>query len=64
MFSINSFIDTVQIQKKWFVNAYFTDPFVKNELVDFVDKQTAFVKQAYKASELVYNHYLHTLKGK
>lgn len=53
MFAINTFIDSVQTGKKYFVSSFVTDAELKKELNAFVDTQTAFVKQVVKTTELV-----------
>jgi hypothetical protein len=53
MFAVNYFIDSVQSGKKFFVSSFVTDAQVKQTLNDFVDTQTAFVKQILKTSEVI-----------
>jgi hypothetical protein len=45
MFAVDTFIDTVQGAKKYFVNTFVTDKEIQKPLNAFVDTQTAFVKQ-------------------
>ena len=45
MFAVDTFIDTVQGAKKYFVNTFVTDKEMQKPLNAFVDTQTAFVKQ-------------------
>jgi hypothetical protein len=45
MFAVDTFIDTVQGVKKYFVNTFVTDKEIQKPLNAFVDTQTAFVKQ-------------------
>ena len=45
MFAVDSFIDTVQGAKKYFVNTFVTDKEMQKPLNAFVDAQTDFVKQ-------------------
>jgi hypothetical protein len=45
MFAVDTFIDTVQGAKKYFVNTFITDKEIQKPLNAFVDTQTAFVKQ-------------------
>ena len=51
MFAVDTFIDTVQGAKKYFVNTYITDKEIQKPLNDFVDTQTAFVKQIVKTNQ-------------
>lgn len=53
MFSVNSFIDTVQSSKRYFVANYITDNQVRETWYAYIEKQTEFVKQAVKTSELM-----------
>jgi len=53
MFAFNTFIDTVQNSKKFFVNTFITDEKVRKPLTAFVDAQTAFTKQIVKSNEEV-----------
>ena len=45
MFAVDTFIDTIQGAKKYFVNTFVTDKEIQKPLNAFVDTQTAFVKQ-------------------
>ncbi len=49
MFTLDTVIDTVQSGKKTFVNTFVTNETVKKALVEFVDAQTAYTKEAAKA---------------
>jgi hypothetical protein len=51
MFAVDTFIDTVQGAKKYFVNTYITDKEIQKPLNAFVDTQTAFVKQIVKTNQ-------------
>jgi hypothetical protein len=53
MFSYNTFIDNVQSAKRYFVATYITDLQVRETWYEYIDKQTAFVKQAVKTNELM-----------
>ena len=53
MFAFNTFIDTIQNSKKFFVNSFITDEKVRKPLNAFVDAQTAFTKQIVKSNEEV-----------
>lgn len=53
MFATESFIDTVQNSKKYFVNAFITEDKIKKPLTAFVDAQTAFTKQIVKSFESI-----------
>lgn len=50
MEEINSFIDTVQNAKKVFVNSVVTNPTIAEGLNSFIDAQTAYTKEAAKAT--------------
>jgi len=45
MFATDTFIDTVQGSKKYFVSSFITDEKVRKSLNAFVDAQTIFTKQ-------------------
>jgi hypothetical protein len=62
MFAVNYFIDSVQSGKKLFVQSFITDHQVKSALNDFVDTQTAFVKQIFKSSEVIQKQVSENLK--
>ena len=51
MFAVDSFIDTVQGAKKYFVNTFVTDKEIQKPLNAFVDTQTEFVKQIVKTNQ-------------
>ena len=51
MFAVDSFIDTVQGAKKYFVNTFVTDKEIQKPLNAFVDAQTDFVKQVVKTNQ-------------
>jgi len=53
MFAYNTFIDTIQGSKKYFVNTFITDEKVRKPMLAFVDAQTAFTKQIVKSNEEV-----------
>jgi hypothetical protein len=44
MFAVDTFIETVQGAKKYFVNTFVTDKELQKPLNAFIDKQTEFVK--------------------
>lgn len=49
MFTLDTVIDTVQSGKKTFVTAFVTNETVKTAMMDFIDAQTAYTKEATKA---------------
>jgi hypothetical protein len=49
MFATDTFIDTVQGSKKYFVSAFITDEKIRKPLNAFVDAQTTFTKQIVKS---------------
>lgn len=51
MFAVDTFIDTVQGAKKYFVNTFVTDKEIQKPLNAFVDAQTEFVKQIVKTNQ-------------
>jgi hypothetical protein len=51
MFAVDTFIDTVQGAKKYFVNTFITDKEIQKPLNAFVDTQTAFVKQVFQTNK-------------
>ena len=51
MFAVDTFIDTVQGAKKYFVNTFVTDKEIQKPLNAYVDTQTAFVKQIFKTNQ-------------
>jgi len=62
MFAVDTFIDTVQGAKKYFVNTYITDKEIQKPLNAFVDTQTAFVKQIVKTNQELSNQVQATLE--
>ena len=50
MFTLDTAIDTIQTGKKTFVNTFVTNDTVKEAMISFVDAQTAYTKQAVKAT--------------
>lgn len=60
MFAVDTFIETVQGAKKYFVNTYVTDKELQKPLNAFIDKQTEFVTQMVKTSQEVSNQVLDT----
>jgi len=61
MFAVDTFIETVQGAKKYFVNTYITDKELQKPLNDFIDKQTEFVNQIVKTNQEVTNQVLDLL---
>jgi uncharacterized protein (UPF0332 family) len=61
MFAVNTFIDTVQGAKKYFVNTFITDKELQKPLNAFVDTQTAFVKQIVETNKALVDQALSTL---
>ena len=53
MFAVDTFIDTVQGAKKYFVNTFVTDKEIQKPLNAFVDTQTAFVKQIVETNKVL-----------
>jgi len=53
MFAVDTFIDTVQGAKKYFVNTFITDKEIQKPLNAFVDTQTAFVKQIVETNKAI-----------
>ena len=51
MFAVDTFIDTVQGAKKYFVNTFIIDKEIQKPLNAFVDTQTAFVKQIVQTNQ-------------
>lgn len=49
MFTLDTVIDTVQSGKKTFVNSFVTNETIKSAMIDFIDAQTAYTKEAAKA---------------
>jgi uncharacterized protein (UPF0332 family) len=62
MFAVDSFIDTVQGAKKYFVNTFVTDKEIQKPLNAFVDTQTEFVKQMVKTNQALAEQALNTLE--
>jgi len=62
MFAVDTFIDTVQGAKKYFVNTFVTDKEIQKPLNAFVDTQTAFVKQVLQTNQALAEQALTTLE--
>ena len=62
MFAVDTFIDTVQGAKKYFVNTFVTDKEMQKPLNAFVDTQTEFVKQMVKTNQALAEQALNTLE--
>lgn len=62
MFAVESFIDTVQGAKKYFVNTFVTDKEIQKPLNAFVDTQTEFVKQIVKTNQALADQTLSTFE--
>ena len=62
MFAVDSFIDTVQGAKKYFVNTFVTDKEIQKPLNAFVDTQTEFVKQIVKTHQALADQTLATFE--
>jgi len=62
MFAVDSFIDTVQGAKKYFVNTFVTDKEIQKPLNAFVDTQTEFVKQIVKTNQALAEQALATFE--
>jgi hypothetical protein len=62
MFAVDSFIDTVQGAKKYFVNTFVTDKEIQKPLNAFVDTQTEFVKQMVKTNQALAEQSLATFE--
>jgi len=62
MFAVNTFIDTVQGSKKYFVNTFITDKEIQKPLNAFVDTQTAFVKQVFQTNKALTDQVLATFE--
>jgi len=62
MFAVDSFIDTVQGAKKYFVNTFVTDKEIQKPLNAFVDTQTEFVKQIVKTNQALAEQSLATFE--
>jgi hypothetical protein len=63
MFAVDTFIETVQGAKKYFVNTYVTDKELQKPLNAFIDKQTEFVTQMVKTGQEVTNKVLDSLSN-
>jgi hypothetical protein len=62
MFAVDTFIDTVQGAKKYFVNTFITDKEIQKPLNAFVDTQTDFVKQIVKTNQALADQTLATFE--
>ena len=62
MFAVDTFIDTVQGAKKYFVNTFITDKEIQKPLNAFVDTQTAFVKQVFQTNKALADQALATVE--
>jgi len=62
MFAVDTFIDTVQGAKKYFVNTFITDKEIQKPLNAFVDTQTAFVKQIVETNKALTDQVLATFE--
>ena len=62
MFAVDTFIDTVQGAKKYFVNTFVTDKEIQKPLNAFVDTQTEFVKQIVKTNQALAEQSLSTFE--
>ena len=62
MFAVDTFIDTVQGAKKYFVNTFITDKEIQKSLNAFVDTQTAFVKQIVETNRELTDQVLATVE--
>ena len=62
MFAVNTFIDTVQGAKKYFVNTFITDKEIQKPLNAFVDTQTAFAKQIVETNKALTDQVLATVE--
>ena len=62
MFATDTFIDTIQGAKKYFVNTFVTDKEMQKPLNAFVDTQTEFVKQMVKTNQALAEQALNTLE--
>jgi hypothetical protein len=62
MFAVDTFIDTVQGAKKYFVNTFVTDKEIQKPLNAFVDTQTAFVKQVLQTNQALAEQALTTFE--
>jgi len=62
MFAVDTFIDTVQGAKKYFVSNFVTDKEIQKPLNAFVDTQTAFVKQIVETNKALSDQALATFE--
>ena len=62
MFAVDTFIETVQGAKKYFVNTFVTDKEIQKPLNAFVDTQTAFVKQVFQTNKVLSDQALATFE--
>jgi hypothetical protein len=62
MFAVDTFIDTVQGAKKYFVNTFVTDKEIQKPLNAFVDAQTDFVKQVFQTNQALAEQALTTFE--
>ena len=62
MLAVESFIDTVQGAKKYFVNTFVADKEIQKPLNAFVDSQTEFVKQLVKTNQALADQALSTFE--
>jgi hypothetical protein len=62
MFAVDTFIDTIQGAKKYFVNTFVTDKEIQKPLNAFVDTQTEFVKQMVKTNQALAEQTLATFE--
>ena len=62
MFAVDTFIDTVQGAKKYFVNTFVTDKEIQKPLNAFVDTQTEFVKQVFQTNQALAEQALTTFE--
>ena len=63
MFAVDTFIETVQGAKKYFVSTFITDKELQKPLNAFIDKQTEFVNQIVKTNQEVTNKVLDSLSN-
>jgi hypothetical protein len=56
MFATDTFIDTVQGSKKYFVSTFITDEKIRKPLNAFVDAQTVFTKQIFRSFTEISKH--------
>jgi hypothetical protein len=62
MFAVDTFIDTIQGAKKYFVNTFVTDKEIQKPLNAFVDTQTEFIKQIAKTNQALAEQTLATFE--